>query len=52
VVRLLIRLNRTKQEANSIEILEEILGLLKITQKDFLEGTRTRKIVLSNIVRV
>jgi len=42
-------MDRTRQEVTSIEILEEIL---RITEEDALEETRTTDIVSSNMLRV
>jgi len=45
-------MDRTRQEVTSIETLEEILELLRITEEDALEETRTTDIVSSNMLRV
>ena len=42
-------MDRTRQEATGIEALEEILGSLRITEKDSSEKTRITEIVLSNM---
>ena len=44
-------MDRTKQEATGIEVLEEILGLLRITKKDDLKENTTIEITLSNMLR-
>jgi len=45
-------MDRTRQDVTSIETLEEILELLRITEEDALEETRTTDIVSSNMLRV
>ena len=44
--------HNTRQKVTSIDILKEILELLKITEKNTLEETKIIQIALSNILRV